>query len=147
MGRIKQDKIFDNKFNEKGFEYDPTINFMPSDKSDVDLEDQVHYDILFNDIDKIIKESKKFKHLIKLDINDKVIKLTKVQMNEIYIYVINNLNMTYRKMEIFDILTDYFCVFPAKFYNALSNTFKDELMSELDDANNIFKTKKLNRLF
>lgn len=147
MARTKQDKIFDNKFNESSPEYDSNMSFKPSDKSEVDLEDQVHYDMLFNDIDNIIRTSKKFKHLIKLDEDGKVQKLTKIQMNEIYIYVINKIAMQYRKMEVFDILTDYFDVFPAKFYNALSNTFKDELLDELNDAKDVYKKKKINRLF
>jgi len=147
MGRTKQDKIFDNKFNESAPEYDSTMSFKPSDRSDIDLEDQVHYDMLFNDVDTIIRTSRKFKHLVVLDSDGKVKKLTKIQMNEIYITVINNLKMQYRKMEVFDVLTDYFDVFPAKFYNALSNTFKDELLDELNDAKDVYKKKKINRLF
>jgi hypothetical protein len=145
--RTKTDKIFDNKFNDTQPEYDTHISFKLENEVTGDLEDQVHYQMLFDDIDKIIRESKKFKHLINLDNEGKVQKLTKIQMNELYIYVINNLSMQYRKIEVFDIITDYFDIFPAKFYNALSNIFKDELLEELNKAKNIYEKKKISRLF
>jgi hypothetical protein len=145
--RTKTDKIFDNKFNETQPEFDSHISFKPENEETGDLEDQVHYQMLFSDVDKIIRESKKFAHLIELDSDGKVQKLTKVQMNELYVYVINNLSIQYRKMEVFDIITDYFDIFPAKFYNALSNVFKDELLEELNRAKNIYVKKKISRLF
>lgn len=145
--RTKTDKIFDNKFSETNLEYDSYISFKIENEETDNLEDQIHFQMLFNDIDKIIRESKKFKHLIILDNEGKVQKLTKIQMNELYIYIINNLSMQYRKIEIFDIITDYFDIFPAKFYNALSNVFKDELLEELDKAKNIYEKKKIRRLF
>ncbi len=145
--RTKTDKIFDNKFNETQPDYDSHISFKLEEESSGDLEDQVHYDMLYNDVDNIIKTSKKFSHLLELDKEGKEQKLTKIQMNEVYIHVINNLAMQYRKIEVFDIITDYFNIFPAKFYNALSNVFKDELLEELDKARNIYEKKRISRLF
>ena len=148
MGRTKLDKIFDNKFNETSPTYEPSVNFKINNiEDDVDLEDQMHYEMLFKDIDRIIKESEKFKQLLILDDNGKARKLTKIQMNELYIYIINNLQVQYRRMEVFDVITDYFDIIPARFYNALSNVFKDELLKELNDAKDIFAKKNIRRLF
>lgn len=148
MGRTKLDKIFDNKFNETSPTYEPSVNFKINNiEDDVDLEDQMHYEMLFKDIDRIIKESEKFKQLLILDDNGKARKLTKIQMNELYIHIINNLQVQYRRMEVFDVITDYFDIIPARFYNALSNVFKDELLKELNDAKDIFAKKNIRRLF
>lgn len=148
MGRTKLDKIFDNKFNETSPTYEPFVNFKINNiEDDVDLEDQMHYEMLFKDIDRIIKESEKFKQLLILDDNGKARKLTKIQMNELYIHIINNLQVQYRRMEVFDVITDYFDIIPARFYNALSNVFKDELLKELNDAKDIFAKKNIRRLF
>ena len=144
--RTKQDKIFDNKFHESEYQHDISLKFDLNPSSSNDLEEDIHFKILFDEVDTIIKESK-YKHLVELDENMKVKKLNKVQINEIYTLIIKNIKLQYKRMEIFDILSDYFDIFPAKFYNSLSNVFKDELMMELDASADILNSKGIRKLF
>ena len=51
------------------------------------------------------------------------------------------------EIDLFSVLSDYFDVFPNKFYNSLSNKFKDELIKELDDKYNILEKRKIRKLF
>jgi hypothetical protein len=74
-------------------------------------------------------------------------KLNKVQINKVFSYVITSLGKDYSRVDIFGVLSDYFDVFPNKFYNSLSNKFKDELITELDEKYDILKKKKINKLF
>jgi hypothetical protein len=65
----------------------------------------------------------------------------------VFSYVLITLGKDYSRVDIFGVLSDYFDVFPNKFYNSLSNKFKDELITELDDKYDILKKKKINKLF
>jgi len=74
-------------------------------------------------------------------------KLNKIQINKVFYHVIEKLGRQYTKIEIFGALSDYFDIFPNKFYSSLSNKYKDELMLELDRKYNIFEKKKMRKLF
>ena len=74
-------------------------------------------------------------------------KLNKVQINKIYFHIIEHLGSSYTRVDLFGVISDYFDVFPNKFYNSLSNKFKDELIKELDDKYNILEKRKIRKLF
>jgi hypothetical protein len=77
----------------------------------------------------------------------KMQKLNKVQINQVYSYVVNNLDASIRKIEIFSVMSDYFDIYPNKFYSSLSNKYKNDLILELDASLNILKKKKIRKLF
>ena len=106
----------------------------------------MHYNILFQKIDTLIKESE-FNELSKVTPDGVVKKLNKVQINKVFLYVIEHLGTSYSRIDLFSVISDYFDVFPNKFYNSLSNKFKDELILELDKKYDILKKKKINKLF
>ena len=144
---MSQDKIFNNTFGEQDASME-TIKFQlaPSYESDLDMDDKMHYDLLFEKIDTIIKgsEFEKLNHVTASGVSKK---LNKVQINKVFSHVISALDKKYSRVDIFSVLSDYFDVFPNKFYNSLSNKFKDDLISELDEKYDILKKKNINKLF
>tara|TARA_R110001592_G_scaffold103760_1_gene292133 strand:+ start:220 stop:558 length:339 start_codon:yes stop_codon:yes gene_type:complete len=112
----------------------------------MDPDDKQHYDSLFEVIDKLIKGSE-FEHLNEATPDGVIKKLNKVQINKVFFYIIENTGTSYTRIDLFSVLSDYFDVFPNKFYNSLSNKFKDELIEELDKKYNILEKRKIRKLF
>lgn len=139
----KIDKIFDNKFGERNFD----SSYMSFKVDNVylstdEMENEVHFKILFDDIHRIILESE-FKKLNENDENGDKPKLNKVQINKVYGYVLAKLSCTYKKIEIWSTLSEYFDIYPTKFYASLSNVYKHELITELDSGLHILDNKKI----
>lgn len=144
---MQNDKIFNNTFGEQDLSSETiTFKLSPRCESNLDADDQMHYDLLFEKIDGVIKGSE-FEHLNEMTSDGVSKKLNKVQINKVFSYVITSLGKDYSRVDIFGVLSDYFDVFPNKFYNSLSNKFKDELITELDEKYDILKKKKINKLF
>ncbi len=145
---LKVDKIFDNTFGES--EYDGsfkstfTVDNLFHDYEEA--EEKIHYNLLFQKIHAIIKQSP-YVALNEIKENGKISKLNKMQINQVYGFVLNSLPVNERKIEIFSILSDYFDIHPSKFYSSLSNKYKNELIMELDQSMNIFEKKKIRKLF
>jgi hypothetical protein len=142
--RTKTDKIFDNTFDEAESD-GRTIKFKIETDDDGDIEGRMYSDILIKSIDELIIASD-FGHLNKLTKDGKTLKLSKTQMSLIYNLIITNIK-DHSKIDIFAAITDYFDIQPAKFYNSLSNTHKEELILELDKKMNILEKKKIRKLF
>jgi hypothetical protein len=144
---MKEDKIFNNTFGDNNLNEEPiSFNVAPAYMDDVDPDDRMHYDILFKKIDELIKGSE-FEHLNEVTQGGVIKKLNKVQINKVFFYIIENIGSIYTRIDLFSVLSDYFDVFPNKFYNSLSNKFKDELIKELDDKYNILEKRKIRKLF
>jgi hypothetical protein len=144
---MQEDKIFNNTYGES----DPTenpISFVvsPTFADDADPDDRMHYELLIKRVDELIKGSE-FEHLNEVTHDGVIKKLNKVQINKVFFYVIEHLGSSYTRVDLFSVLSDYFDVFPNKFYNSLSNKFKDELIRELDDKYNILEKRKIRKLF
>lgn len=141
------DKIFNNTYGEYDLDQESIkFNIAPQYENTVDADEQTHYDILFQEIDDLIKKSE-YTHYNEVTKNGILKKLNKVQINKVYVYVLENIGGNYNRVDIFGVLSDYFDVLPNKFYNSLSNKFKDELITELDVKYNILKKKGINKLF
>lgn len=144
---MKTDKIFNNTYGDQNANEEPiSFNVAPSYVDDMDHDDRIHYDILIEKIDEIIKGSQ-FEHLNKVTQAGVIKKLNKVQINEVFFYIIEHLGSSYTRVDLFSVVSDYFDIFPNKFYNSLSNKFKDELIKELDDKYNILEKRKIRKLF
>jgi len=146
MSRVKLDKIFDNTFDESGYE-GQSIKFKIS-SSYVDTDDAEGYlyeDILVKKVDELIRTSE-FAKFNKLNKDGKPPKLSKLQMNEIYTFIVNSIK-DFNKVDIFSIVTDYFDIQSTKFYNSLSNSHKEDLIIELDKRMNILEKKRIRKLF
>lgn len=144
---MEEDKIFNNSYGTQDLT-DTKIVFKvaPSYEDSMDFDDRMHYDLLFEKVDMLIKGSE-FEHLNEMTQGGVAKKLNKVQINKVFLYIIQNIDDDYSRIDVFSVLSDYFDVFPNKFYNSLSNKFKDELINELDQKYNILEKRKIRKLF
>jgi dGTP triphosphohydrolase len=144
---LRVDKIFDNKFLESDYD-GQRVNFAvdQSFHSYEEVEDKFHYKQLFDRIHNLVQESE-FKAFNVMNDEKKMQKLNKMQINQVYSYIVNNVDPSVRKIDIFSVISDYFDIYPNKFYSSLSNKYKNELILELDAALNILKKKKIRKLF
>ena len=146
-GYQEKDKIFNNTYGEQDLG-GQKINFTVSSSwtDSMDPDDKQHYDSLFEVVDNLIKGSE-FEHLNEATPEGIIKKLNKVQINKVFFYIIEKTGTDYTRIDLFSVLSDYFDVFPNKFYNSLSNKFKDELIKELDAKYNILEKRKIRKLF
>ena len=146
--RTQRDKIFDNTFEESEFEMDPTFSFdiAPSYMDNRDEEDKIETKIIMDKIHTLI-EASRFKHFNDITEFNQTAKLKKIEINEIYEYISDELRPNHSIIEVFSELCEYFNVNPTKFYQSLGNKFKEELIETLDRKTNVLKKKNINRLF
>jgi len=138
---LPKDKIFDNKYEQTAFE-GPDTNFTLSSSYNTgkDFIDSLEYEMSYDVVMDVLEKSK-FTKYNKPDSEGQYKKLNKMQINEVYSYVIVKLP-NFPRVQIFSIVQDYFDVNSNKFYDSLSNTFKKELIDELrGDGNLREKTK------
>ena len=144
---MQEDKIFNNTYGEQdATEHMISFNVSHTYGDNMDSDDKIHYKILFSKVDELIAGSE-FEHLNMVTKDGIIKKLNKVQINKIYFHIIEHLGSSYTRVDLFGVISDYFDVFPNKFYNSLSNKFKDELIKELDDKYNILEKRKIRKLF
>lgn len=148
MARTKTDKIFDNTFESSEFELNGNVTFTvsPQYSDDRPEEDKIEQEALRQDIHECI-EASRFKSFNKLDEFAQAEKLKKGDINDVYEYIIDELGRKYNCIDIFSELSDYFNVNPNKFYSSLANSFKEQLIEELDKKTGILKSRNINRLF
>lgn len=146
--RHKRDKIFDNTFEEQGFELDSSISFQlaPQFTDTRSEEEKIESAAIRDKIHELITNSR-FKVFNHIDEFQQVQKLKKMDINEIYEFISDEMDANYSLIDLFSELCDYFNINPTKFYSSLSNKFKEDLISELDQKTNILKKKNINRLF
>jgi hypothetical protein len=144
----KVDKIFNNTFESSEFELNGSISFEVSKQySDDRSEDEkIELEMIRRDIHSAILNSR-FKHFNDLDDMHDTKKLKKIDINEVYEFIVGELVKKYSLIELFSETCEYFNVHPTKFYSSLGNKFKEDLIQELDTRTNILKRKKINRLF
>lgn len=148
MARNKRDKIFDNTFEETEFELDTSISFeiSPMVADNRSEEEKIENALIANEIHSLI-ESSRFKKFNEIDEFQQTIKLKKLDINEVYEFISDELRDSHSMVDVFSELCDYFNLNPTKFYQSLGNKFKEELIEELDERTNVLKKKNINRLF
>lgn len=145
---IDRDKIFNNTFDDSEFELDPGFSFAV-ESSYIDNrpeEEKIESEMIFKEIHRLIEVSR-FKKFNDIDEFQQTVKLKKIEINEVYEYISDELRRNYSIIDIFSELSEYFNVNPTKFYQSLGNKFKEELIEELDKKTNILSKKNINRLF
>lgn len=145
---MKRDKIFDNNFESPDFEMLPNFSFEvePSWKDNRPEEDKIHYALIANEIHELITASR-FKVFNEIDEHGRNTKLKKVEINDVYGYIIGEMTKNYSRIDLFSELCIYFDVNPTKFYNSLSNIYKEDLIQELDLKTGILERKNISKLF
>lgn len=146
--RTKRDKIFDNTFEETEYEIDTSMSFdiAPSATDDRPEEDKIESKLIASEIHDLV-ESSRYKKFNQIDEFQQTIKLKKVDINDIYEFISDEMRESYSMVDVYSELCNYFNVNPTKFYQSLGNKFKEELIEELDNRTNILKKKNINRLF
>jgi ferritin-like protein len=144
---MAHDKIFNNNFESPDTEF-TTIKFEldPNVKDNKDEEDKIHYDLIARRIHELI-ESSRFKVFNKVDELGKCTSLKKADINDIYGYVIDEMQTKNSRIDLFSELCVYFDINPTKFYSSLSNVYKEDLIQELDLKTGILKRKNIMKLF
>lgn len=148
MARTKRDKIFDNTFEETEFELDTGMSFELSPRvvDNRTEEEKIEASLIATTIHELITNSR-FKKFNVIDEFQQVVKLRKTDINEVYDYISDETRNNHSLVDVFSELCDYFNVNPTKFYQSLSNKFKEELIEELDRRTGVLKRKNINRLF
>ena len=146
---MMEDKIFNNSYGnvefdtgEIKFELDSSIY----NEVYQDLNDELDMKMMYDALDDVIQDSEYIKYN-EPDENGDIPKLSKEQINKVFLYVIGKLKRKYTIVDLFVIVSEYFDILPTKFYGALSNQTKNELIDELDKRYNVFNKKKYKKLF
>lgn len=145
---MRKDKIFDNNFSSPEFEAisNFTFDLDPSFRDNRDEEDKIQQEMLNRDIHELITKSR-FKHFNEIDEHGQRPKLNKVDINNIYGFVVDELIKEYTRIDMFSELCVYFDIKPARFYNFISNAYKEQLIEELDNKTGILSKKNIKKLF
>lgn len=144
-----EDKIFNNNYGNVEFETgDIKFELDPAVYNEVyqDLNDELDMKMMYEALDEVIEGSEYEKYNMP-DENGEIPKLSKEQINKVFLYVVGKLKRKYTTVDLFVIVSEYFDILPTKFYGALSNQTKNELIDELDKRYNIFNKKKYKKLF
>ena len=146
--RTKRDKIFDNTFEETEYEFDTSMTFELSPRvvDNRPEEDKIEANLIAENIHSLILNSR-YKKFNEIDEFQQTVKLKKIEINEVFEYISDELRRNFSIIDIFSELSDYFNVNPTKFYQSLGNKFKEELIEALDKKTNILSKKNINRLF
>ena len=146
--RTKRDKIFDNTFEEQEYEFDTSLTFAiaPSYSDDRDEEDKIEEDIIMDKVHELVSNSR-FKKFNEIDEFNQSKKLKKIDINDIYDFMNDELHRGHSMITVFSVLCDYFNVNPSKFYSSLGNKFKEDLITELDNKTGVLGKRNINRLF
>jgi hypothetical protein len=146
--RTKRDKIFDNTFEETEFELDTSMSFELSPRvvDNRDEEDKIEAKLIASEIHDLIQKSR-FKVFNEINDFQQTTKLKKLDINEVYEYISDEMRRKHSLVDVFSELCDYFNINPTKFYQSLGNKFKEELIEELDTRTGVLKRKNINRLF
>ena len=144
---MQDDKIFNNSYGEADLsDFSSSFKLEAGFDDELDPDDKIHHDLMMTKLDSIIKSSE-YGDLNKTTQDGVVKKLNKMQINKVFSFVISEIGSEYTKIELFGALSDYFDVFPNKFYNSLSNKYKDDLICELDRKYNILEKRNIRKLF
>lgn len=144
-----EDKIFNNSYGNVEFETgDIKFELDPAVYNEVyqDLNDELDMKMMYEALDEII-EGSEFEKYNTPNEDGEISKLSKEQINKVFLYVIGKLKRRYTVVDLFVIVSEYFDILPTKFYGALSNQTKNELIDELDKRYNVFNKKKYKKLF
>lgn len=145
---MRKDKIFDNSFASTEFESISNFKFDldPIFRDGRSEEEKIHVEMINRDIHELITKSR-FNQFNEIDELGKHNKLKKVDINEVYGFIVDELVAEYTRIDLFSELCVYFDINPTKFYGSLSNAYKEELVEELDNKTGILQKKNIKKLF
>jgi hypothetical protein len=127
---VKRDKIFQNLYDE--IELDTgEISFKVDSSFEVkSYEYTLDEKMILEKVENILLDEDRFMRFRNPDDNGNYLKMSKGDINEIYLFVLDKLPKEPR-IEIFSVVSSLFDISSDKFYECLSNSFKTELITEL----------------
>lgn len=139
--KMSTNKIINNDYYSKEIDM-RSITFAvdPHFQSKEDMVDQLHSKMILEDIKNVLKG-----HKFEAYVRDYNVKLKKAQINEVYAYITKRLPK-YKKKDLFAYIAEYFDIDYTKFFNSLSNMFKEELMSDISNSS-YYTNKNIKQLF
>lgn len=145
---MNRDKIFENNFDSPDFDIQPNMSFELESgyKDEMDEDIKIHYEMIAKQIHKLIGLSR-FKEFNDVDDLGQCKKLKKTDINDVYGYIVDEMKSKFSRIDIFSEMCVYFDIKPDKFYNSLSNVYKEDLIQELDLKTGILGRKNINKLF
>jgi hypothetical protein len=145
---MNRDKIFENNFDSPDFDIQTNISFELESgyMNGMDEDIKIHYDMIATQIHELISLSR-FKEFNDVDDLGQCKKLKKTDINDVYGYIVDEMKSTFSRIDIFSEMCVYFDINPDKFYNSLSNVYKEDLIQELDLRTGILERKNINKLF
>jgi len=143
------DKILDNDFNQNNIEFTASQN---NNIDEIYVDQYLDYcknpheydrrSRLENHIVNVIEQSEFAHYLIEQR------KFPKNNLSELYILVHSNTTtMEWSRVELIDKTAEILKINLSQFFNAIPIKFKEELLNELNVDFDIFKSKKIGRLF
>lgn len=134
-------KIINNDYYSKEIDTRKiSFNLDPSFQTSGNDVNALHLEFLLKDIEELIKGTE-----YEVYIKNHDLKLNKSDINKVYYFIVKNLK-DYTKTDLFSQISEYFDIDYHKFFNSLSNKFKEELMLELEESS-VYKRRKINKLF
>ena len=142
---MKEDKIFNNKFNSGEVEYEVfgKININPDFATSDDMFEDYNEKQIQTDIYTIFKESKYYEEYSK---NKKV---PKGEIANLYYYFDERIPETNEVtiIEKFINVAEFMSISYDDLYRELGPSYKEKIIKELDNKYGIFKKRKIKRLF
>jgi hypothetical protein len=140
---MNTDKILNNRWNTGTVEYEEfgKLKILEIDE-DVDLTNNLEKETINNEILRIFKKSKWF-HTLKSPSD----KLLKSEMIQVWIYFNENLEIYISPVDLFINICEFFGCNYKFFYEQLSISQKETILTDLDNKTGIIKNKKINKLF
>lgn len=145
---MENDKIFNNNFDSPEFEMQSNFSFNldPSWGDDRPEEEKIHYELIAREIHSLISTSR-FSYFNIIDEHGRNVKLKKVEINDVYGFIVDEMANKHSRIDLFSELCVYFDINPTKFYGSLSNVYKEDLIQELDLKTGILGRKNIKKLF
>lgn len=141
---MKDDKIFNNKFNSGEVEYEAfgKLN-VKSEFTSGDLYEEYNESKIQNDIYEIFVESKYYEEYTKSK------KVPKGEIADLYYYFDERIPETHEVtiIEKFINVAEFMSISYDDLYKALGPSYQEKILRELDNKYGIFKKKKIKRLF
>lgn len=142
---MKEDKIFNNKFNSGEVEYEVfgKINVNSDFSSNEDMFEDYSEKQLQQDIYRIFKDSKYFEEYSKSK------KVPKSELAEMYYYFDERIPETNEVtiIEKFINVAEFMSISYDDLYKSLGPSYQEKIIRELDNKYGIFKKRKIKRLF
>jgi hypothetical protein len=143
------DKILDNDYNQNNIEFNYNVN------NNVDQSFSNQYMDYCKNPQEYDRKSRLEDHLVEIIENSEFghylieqRKFPKNYLADLYIFVHSKTNtMEWSRVELINKTSEILKINLSQFFNAIPVKFKEELLNELNVDYNIFKSKKIGRLF